>query len=142
MMLRHGGSQRQHPAGVMSWSVLSAPPCSHFILSHQDKTTRRGKFLGAGALGEEASGCILAWLGLLMCLWSILRLQPRGTKQPLTQGRDQLQNKSLVGDNPGKRQVSLCSEQVWQHPRFPARPILSWVLAFPRRELIFFFFFF
>ena len=78
-------------------------------------------------------------LGLLMCLWSILRLRPRGTKQPLTRGRDQLQNKSPAGNDLGKHWVSLGSEQGWQHPCLPPGPILSWVLAFPQWELIFFF---
>lgn len=84
-------------------------------------------------------GRMPARLGLLMCLWSILRLRPCGAKQPLTRGRDQLQNKSQAGNDPGKRWVSLVSEQGWQHPRLPPGPILSWVLAFPQWELIFFF---
>ena len=35
MMLRHGGVWRQHPGSVMSWSVLSTPPCSHLVLLHR-----------------------------------------------------------------------------------------------------------
>lgn len=70
-------------------------------------------------LGGEARGCLLSWLGLLMCLWSILRLWPCGAKQPLTRGRDQLQNKSPAG----KHQVPLSSERGWQHPCLLPVPI-------------------
>lgn len=62
---------------------------------------------------------MLAQLGLLMYLWSILRLWLRGAKQPLTRGRDRLQNKSPAGNDPGKHRVSLGSERGWQHPRLP-----------------------
>jgi len=53
-------------------------------------------------MGGEARGRVFSQLGLLMYLCSILRLRPRGTKQPLTQGGDELQNKSLIGDSLGK----------------------------------------
>lgn len=50
-------------------------------------------------MGGEERGCIFSQLRLLMYLCSILRLRPRGAKQPLTQGRDELQNKSLMGND-------------------------------------------
>lgn len=70
----------------------------------------------------EARGRVLARLRLLMCLCSILRLRPRGAKQPLTQGRDGLQNKSPVGDDLGKKQVSLSPARGLQRPHLPPGP--------------------
>lgn len=115
------------------WDELQGAQCTSllppfFLL--WDKKTCRGKFLGAGRRGEGVPAVLLE---LLMRLWSILRLWPCGAKQPLTQGRDQLQNKSLAG----KHHVSPSSERGWQHPDLLPGPITSWVLAFPHQEFSF-----
>lgn len=98
MMLGPGRAYCQHPGAVMSWSVLSSSPCSHLVSLHKGETIQRGKFLAAVRRGK---GVPAGLARVLMCLWSILRLWPRGTKQPLTWGKNQFQNKSPVGNNVG-----------------------------------------
>lgn len=56
MVLSRRAARCEHPGAVMSWSVLSTPPCSHFVSLRRGKNNPEGKVSGFWSLGRRGEG--------------------------------------------------------------------------------------